>query len=59
MAALLLIPIALLGWFAYDASRGPDIVRVSVPRVVGSTEDAAVAKLKQAGLTPRHRDRDR
>ncbi|QBF47485.1 Stk1 family PASTA domain-containing Ser/Thr kinase [Janibacter limosus] len=52
MAALLLIPIALLGWFAYDASQGPDIVQVSVPRVVGSTEDAAVAKLKQAGLTP-------
>ncbi|WP_068259942.1 Stk1 family PASTA domain-containing Ser/Thr kinase [Janibacter limosus] len=51
MAALLLIPIALLGWFAWDASQGEEIIQVSVPRVVGMDEDAAVAKLEQVQLT--------
>ena len=50
MAALLLIPIALLGWFAWDASQGEEIVQVTVPRVVGSDEDAAIAKLQEVGL---------
>ncbi|EKA60029.1 serine/threonine protein kinase with PASTA sensor(s) [Janibacter hoylei PVAS-1] len=50
MAALLLIPIALLGWFAWDASQGEEVVQVTVPKVVGSDEDAAVAKLESVGL---------
>lgn len=50
MAALLLIPIAFLGWFAWDASQGEEVVQVPVPKVVGIDEDAAVASLEEVGL---------
>ena len=50
IAALLLIPLALLGWYAWSASQGDDVVEVAVPRVVGMDEDAARAELNKAGL---------
>ena len=50
IAALLLIPLALLGWFAWDASQGPDIIEVTVPNVVGTDEDVARAQLGELGL---------
>lgn len=49
-AALLLIPLVLLGWFAWDAAQGPDVVEVTVPKVVGSDEDTARAAIERVGL---------
>lgn len=49
-AALLLIPLALLGWFAWDAAQGPDVVQVTVPGVVGRDVDAATAAIEKVGL---------
>lgn len=47
-AALLLIPLALLGWFAWSASQGAP--EVTVPKVVGTSEDSATARLTGLGL---------
>ncbi|WP_338749484.1 Stk1 family PASTA domain-containing Ser/Thr kinase [Janibacter alittae] len=47
-AALLLIPLALLGWFAWTASQGPP--EVTVPKVVGTSEESATATLTDLGL---------
>ncbi len=50
IAALLLIPLVVLGWFAWDASRGPEIVQVTVPNVIGADQDVATADLTKLGL---------
>ncbi|NYF98213.1 Stk1 family PASTA domain-containing Ser/Thr kinase [Janibacter cremeus] len=47
-AALLLIPLALLGWFAWSAAQGPP--EVTVPKVVGTSEESATATLTDLGL---------
>ena len=51
-AALLLIPLALLGWYAWSASQSEEVVQVSVPDLVGKDEAVARADLTKAGLRP-------
>ncbi|WP_435201563.1 Stk1 family PASTA domain-containing Ser/Thr kinase [Janibacter sp. GS2] len=50
IAALLLIPLGLLGWFAWSASQGEEVVEVTVPNVVGREQSVATADLKGLGL---------
>ncbi|MGO1165111.1 MAG: Stk1 family PASTA domain-containing Ser/Thr kinase [Janibacter sp.] len=50
IAALLLIPLLLLGWFAWSASQGEEVVEVTVPDVVGATQSAATADLQKLEL---------
>ncbi|HIZ98039.1 MAG TPA: Stk1 family PASTA domain-containing Ser/Thr kinase [Candidatus Janibacter merdipullorum] len=51
IAALLLIPLLLLGWFAWSSTQGDDVAEVTVPGVVGSTEAEATSELEDLGLT--------
>lgn len=51
-AALLLIPLALLGWYAWSSSQGEEVVQVSVPGLVGKDEAVARSELTKAGLRP-------
>ena len=50
LALLLLIPIAALGWYAWDANQPDPVPVVTVPQLVGLDEDAAEAKLNELGL---------
>ena len=51
IAALLLIPLVLLGWFAWSATQGDDVAEVTVPNVVGQQVSAATADLEDRNLT--------
>lgn len=51
IAALLLIPLLLLGWFAWSATQGDEVVEVTVPGVVGSTQAEATQALEGKKLT--------
>ena len=51
VAALLLVLLVLLGWFAWSASQGEEVVEVTVPNVVGSTQSEATAELEERNLT--------
>ncbi len=52
LAALLLIPLALLGWYAWTESQDqpPATTMVSVPQLVGLDADVADSELRKVGL---------
>ena len=54
IAALLLIPLGLLGWFAWDSAQGAP--EVTVPSVVGADRESATSELEALGLTVDARD---
>ena len=54
IAALLLIPLGLLGWFAWDSAQGAP--EVTVPSVVGADRESATSDLEALGLTVDTRD---
>ncbi len=55
VALLVIVPLALLGWFVWDTTQGQEASTVTVPKVVGMSEEEATAELDELNLTTNSR----